>query len=355
MASTEDPSTPEPEADDPHALISWAVFLVVAVIVVGWIFIAALDVLVLIYLGGLFAVGLAPLVGELERRPILLGRRPSRGTAASIVFIVAGTALGGLLLAVVPTIATQAREFAAFAPHAVTQVQEWLMQRGLLHHALTMQDVLQSAPGGSDAVGVLFGTIFGMVGGLTGVVTIFILSFYFLVESQVIFLSFVRLFPRPRRLRVRQVAGEITDKVSAWLTGQLFLCGLIGVSTACVLAILGVPYFWVLAILAAAGELLPYVGPVLAAVPALAAASAVSWQLVAATAAFYVLQQQVENHVVIPRVMRSQLGLSSATVIIALMMGGTLLGMMGIILAVPTAAILQVLAQELIPGIDDRT
>lgn len=349
----------EPDVVDdelgPRGLITWGVAMVAVAIAIGWMVITTLDALVLIYLSALLAVGLAPVVGEIERRATLGGRRPSRSVATGIVFGTAGLVVVVAVIVVVPTILTQASEFALYAPQALEKLQQWLSSHGVLRRTITVQELLRNPPGVGDTVGVVFDTLLGLVGGITGVVTIVILSFYFLIEADTIFLTFVRFFPRPQRMYVRQVSGKIAGKVSAWLSGQLLLAAMIGFSTALVLAVMGVPYFWVLAILSGAGELLPYVGPPLAALPALLVAGGVSWQLAGAVAVFFIVQQQVENHVVIPRFMESQLGLSAATVIVALLLGGTLLGMIGIILAVPTAAILQVLAQELIPAMEERS
>jgi predicted PurR-regulated permease PerM len=104
----------------------------------------------------------------------------------------------------------------------------------------------------------------------------------------------------------------------------------------------------VLALLSAVGEMIPVVGPILSAIPAIAVASTVSMQKVLFVVIFFVLQQQLENHVLVPKIMSRQGRGQSVTVIVALLIGGSLLGIVGAILAVPTAAILQVVAAELI-------
>ena len=92
--------------------------------------------------------------------------------------------------------------------------------------------------------------------------------------------------------------------------------------------------------------MIPIVGPFLAAIPAIAVASTVSFQKVLLVIAFFVVQQQIENHVLVPKVMERQVGVSAVTVIVSLLIGGNLLGILGAILAVPTAAILQVVFTE---------
>jgi predicted PurR-regulated permease PerM len=112
---------------------------------------------------------------------------------------------------------------------------------------------------------------------------------------------------------------------------------------------MGVPYFYVLALISAVGEMIPMVGPILSAIPAILVAVTVSPGLAIGVAIFFIAQQQLENTVLVPKIMGRQVGLSAATVIIALAIGSALLGVVGAILSVPTAAIIQVLIQELAP------
>jgi predicted PurR-regulated permease PerM len=201
----------------------------------------------------------------------------------------------------------------------------------------------------------VFGAIAGVVGGIFGFVTILILTFYLLVESGELRASFLRLFPARRRARVDAASRAITVKVSAWLGGQLFLGLVIGSTSALGLWLIGVPYFYVLALISGVGELIPVVGPVLAAIPAIAVASSISLKTVLLVVAFFFVQQQFENHVLVPKVMSRQVGVSAVTVIIALLIGGKLLGILGAILAVPTAAILQVIFAEWTSRVDAGT
>ena len=135
--------------------------------------------------------------------------------------------------------------------------------------------------------------------------------------------------------------------MSAWLGGQLLLGGIIGLTSAVGLWLLGIPFFYVLALISGIGELIPVIGPILSAIPAIAVAATVSLNKVLLVIVFFVLQQQFENHVLVPKVMSRQVGVSAVTVIVALLIGAKLLGIVGAILAVPTAAILQVVFLEL--------
>lgn len=158
---------------------------------------------------------------------------------------------------------------------------------------------------------------------------------FLLVESDSLLAAFVRLFPRPDRPRVQDAALKISTKVSAWLSGQLILGGTIGLSAALGLYFLGVPYFYVLALLAAFGELVPVVGPIFSAVPAVLVALTVSPQTALFTLLFFLLQQQVENHLLVPKVMERQVGVSAVFVIVALLIGGSVLGIIGAVIRHP--------------------
>jgi predicted PurR-regulated permease PerM len=175
-----------------------------------------------------------------------------------------------------------------------------------------------------------------------------ILAFYLLVEGESLFAGFARLFPHSRRGEVTRAGREISSKVSAWMIGQLILAATIGISSAIGLYLLGVPYFYVLGVVSAVGELIPVVGPILSAIPAIAAALTVSPQTVLWVMIFFLVQQQAENHLLVPKIMQRQVGVSPVVVISALLIGGSLLGIVGAVLAIPTAAIVQVLAQALL-------
>jgi predicted PurR-regulated permease PerM len=334
----------------PRALIAWTVGLVVVTVVLCWALYLARSSLVLVYVSALLAMGLAPLVRAIERRGMLLPqgfRRPPRWLATLIVYLVLLGTAAAVVLVVFPPLVTQAREFAGQLPQLAEQAQQTLVRRGILSRPLTVEHLVQQAPAGTDAIGTLLGTFWGFIGGVVGLFTILILTFYFVLEAEDIFRAFVRLFPRRRRPRVRAVGQEIARKVSAWLSGQLMLAATIGIVSGVWLGLLGVPFFYVLALLAAVGELVPYVGPLLAAVPGVAVALTDSTQLAVIVAALYFAQQLLENYLLVPKIMERQVGISPVVVIVALLLGGSLLGVAGAILAVPTAAIVQVLVQEL--------
>ena len=185
------------------------------------------------------------------------------------------------------------------------------------------------------------------VGGIFAIITTLILTFYFLVDAENLRAAFLRLFPVERRARAEAATREVVTKVSAWLGGQLLMGGIIGVSAGLVLWLMGIPYFSVLALISGIGELIPVLGPILSSIPAVIIAATVSYKLALFVMLFFVIQQQFESHVLVPKIMSRQVGVSPVVVIASLLIGGEVLGILGAILAVPSAAVLQVVLGEL--------
>ena len=323
------------------AILVWCAFLV-------------RDVLLIIYVSGLLAIGFSPIVRLIERQKVLpIGtRRFPRWLAILVLYVVILGTLTGIGFMIIPPLADQGKQLWKTLPDMFNRGQDFLMAKGILTEHLSWQQVVARAPdgGGGEAVGTVLGAVVGVVGGLFGLFTILILTFYILVEADNLRDTLLQLFPARARRRVAGASRDITVKVSAWLGGQLLLGGIIGATSAVGLWLLGIPFFYVLALISGIGELIPVVGPVLAAIPAIAVASTVSLNEVLFVLVFFVVQQQFENHVLVPKVMERQVGVSPVTVIVALLIGGKLLGIVGAILAVPTAGILQVLVTEIVAG-----
>jgi predicted PurR-regulated permease PerM len=342
--------------DDSRALIRYALAGLALTVVLMWTAYLARDVLLIVYVAALVAIGLSPLVTAIERREgALTANRIPRWLAILSIYLVLVATLVGIGMLVIPPLVAQARDLWREFPDLLHRGQQFLIDRGVLTRELSVREAVEKAPGsGGDAFEAVLRGLWGVVGGIFGLVTILILAFYFLLDSDLIVNTFVRLFPRAERRRVADACRRVTTKVSAWLGGQLFLAGVIGASAALALWLMGVPYFYVLALIAAVGELIPIVGPLLAAIPAIAVAATVSWPLALGVTIFFLAQQQFENHVLVPKVMSRQIGVSAVVVIVSLMLGGALMGIVGAILAVPTAAILYVLLEEIAPDVVER-
>lgn len=331
-------------------LILWTLAMTALAVGIFWAAYLVRDILLLLYVSGLLAIGFSPIVRLIERQKVLpIGsRRFPRWLAILVLYlaIIGLLALIGML--VVPPLAEQGQQLWNAKDEMFYRAQEFLISKGLLREHLTLRQAVERAPGagGSEVGRTVLSAVVGVAGGIFGLLTILILTFYFLVEAGALRKFLMQLFPPRSRARVDIVARTITTKVSAWLGGQLLLAGIIGSTSALFLWAFDIPFFYVLALISAIGELIPVVGPILAAVPAIAVAATVSLNKVLLVIVFFVLQQQIENHVLVPKVMERQVGVSPVAVIVALLIGGKLLGIPGAILAVPTIAILQVLFME---------
>jgi predicted PurR-regulated permease PerM len=336
-------------SDSPRALIRYALGGAAFTFFLCWAIWEVRDALVLVYISALVAIGISPLVNAIERKRVSRQRVP-RWAAILVIYLCIIGAIVGVAMLVLPPVVMQARQLAMELPQLLHQGQQWLINHGLLTREISAQEAVQQTTSSSrapDTIGLVVNAVWGFVGGIFGLITILVLAFYLLVDSSGLVSVFVRLFPRENRAQVDDACRRVTSKVSAWLGGQLLLAAIIGGTAAIGLFLMGVPFLYVLALIAALGEMIPIVGPILSAIPAIAVALSVNPALAVGVIAFFFAQQQLENHILVPRIMQRQVGISAVFVIIALLIGASLLGVIGAILAVPTAAIVQVLFQEL--------
>jgi predicted PurR-regulated permease PerM len=342
---------PSLRADEVRSHIRWAISLFLLGVALLWCAFLARHALLLIYVSGLLAVGFSPIVRLIERQTLLpIGsKRFPRWLAILILYLVIVGAVFLVGFLIFPPLVHQAQSLWSQLPDMFERGQQFLIDKGILKEHLTLREAVERAPGRSgDAVGAVAGAVANVAGGIFGIVTILILTFYILIEADTLRSLLLRLFPRARRAQVAEASREVTVKVSAWLGGQLLLGTIIGATSAIGLWALGIPFFYVLALISGVGELIPVVGPVLSAIPAIAVAATISLEKVLFVVIFFIAQQQFENHVLVPKVMSRQVGVSAVTVIVALLIGGDLLGILGAILAVPTAAILQVVGEQIL-------
>jgi predicted PurR-regulated permease PerM len=342
-------SQTSPHNSDPRSVVRYACAATAVTIILLWALYIVRGPLLLIYVSALFATGLAPLVRVIERQRVVALSRKRLPRAAAIL-VIYGTVIGslaGLGAAVIPPLVRQSQEFWKRLPDYMDQAQQRLSSWGLISPDASFKDLLQQAPAGGDAVSVVITTLWGFVGGIFGVISILLLTFYMLVDSDRVFALFVRLFPRRDRNKVSEISELVAVKISAWLGGQMLLGLIIGTLSAIGFFFMGVPYFFVLAVIAGIGEMIPMVGPLLSAIPAVLVALTVSPGLALGVAGFCWALQLLENNVLVPKVMGETVGLSAVTVIASLIIGSELLGFVGALLAVPTTAIIQVLFEEL--------
>ncbi|MEP6695711.1 MAG: AI-2E family transporter [Pseudonocardiales bacterium] len=301
------------------------------------------SVLVLITIAAFLAIGLHPTVSRLER--LGMGRNLSVG----VVFLLVIGFFVGVGVAVVPPIVNQIGGLIDNAPEYLTN----LRSNGTFHSLDRRFDIVQHATQGVSALGTqAAGGVLGVgkvvLSGVFNTLTVLILTLYFVSAFDRIKDGGYRLVPRSRRARVALIGDEILGRVGGYVAGALGIALIAGLSTLIWAALLHVPYPLALALLVAVTDLIPLVGATIGAVMVTVVAFFVSWPVGVATLIFYVIYQQVENYLIYPRVMKRSVDVSPAAAIVAVLIGGALLGIVGALLAIPICAAVQLLMKEVV-------
>ncbi len=328
------------------ALAAIALGMAISNLVTIWIYIAF----------ALFAaLGLDPVVRRLERHGT---KRP---WAIAIVYFVFALAMVAILWLVVPTVVGQVAQFFRDLPGMITafqhtQVYEWLVAQfgdqapdllAELQTFLTNPGNIAAIGGGVLSIGVSIGTT------ISGLIIVIVLSLYFLATLPEMKLAFYRLVPARSRPLTAELTEEITDSVGGYLGGMVVLAFFNSMVTLLLYAVLGLPFPALMAVIAFSITIIPLVGTVLfwgiGSVVALIANPLAA--LIFALA--YLVYMQLEAYVLTPRVMNKAISVPGSLVVIGALVGGTLMGLLGALVAIPvTASILLIVKKVFIPKQD---
>lgn len=301
------------------------------------------DVLLLVFIAGVLAAGISPAV----RRVRILWRyqfrrQLSRGSAVMVVYLPLLVTVIVVGIVVVPHFIADTRELTQRLPGLIEQNILGPMER-----YVPVAPIREQLRNGVELPrSRVFAYMRNAAAAIASIFAVLFMVAYMLIDAERL-RNLLLLVYRPEvRGQRRRTLIRIGKRMSAWLSAQLLLCLIIGVATFVGLTLLRVPYALPLAIIAAVGELIPAIGPTVGAVPALIVALlSSSWQFWAVLI-FAVLLQKIENYFIVPRVMARKVSVSPLAVFIAFMIGGSLLGIMGAIMAIPVAAIVQVAFDE---------
>ena len=186
----------------------------------------------------------------------------------------------------------------------------------------------------------------GIGAAAVAVATLVILTAYFIVDGTRAFRWFISLWSPPHVDRLTATLSHAEERISRWIFGQLLLLLILATADLIVYGTIGVNYFFVLAVFAGAMNFIPVIGPLIGLVPAVIVAATQSATTLIIVLAFYGIYQQVDNSYITPRVMRATVDISPLAVVIALVIGAELAGILGAFVAVPTAALIEVLMRE---------
>jgi predicted PurR-regulated permease PerM len=336
-----------PDRPRPADLFRWGVFFSLGVVVTllvlqGLYSIRGILVQVLVAL--FITVSLEPAVHWLTER----GMR--RGLAVTLIFAVAFGALFAFLISVIPSLVSQGRQLIDDLPGYLAELQVRSRQfRGLndrFNLSNQLQGIIGSIPGriGTGVLGFtgrLFGALFSTL-------TVLVFTAYFMAGLPRLRNGLVWLFPAPRRPRVKQVVDLLVEKVGGYMIGNIIISIFAGVFSYVTFRLLGVPFATPLAVLVAVFDMIPMIGATLGAIVGVLVALLTSplWPTTVLVAAFFVAYQQLENYLIAPRVLKTTVNIGASAVLLAGLIGATLLGLVGALMAIPVAAALNVLLNE---------
>lgn len=195
-------------------------------------------------------------------------------------------------------------------------------------------------------VGNVFTVIADIFGGIAGFVVVLVLALYVVIEDSAIKKVFHRWVPMEYQEFATRLAWLLMERLGAWMRGQLLLCLIIGILYLIAFGALGVPYALLLAVLGGIFEFVPYIGPILSAIPAALIAFTVSPKLGLLTIGALIIVQQLENNLIVPKVMQRTVGLNPIVSILAFLIGAKLFGVVGAIVSIPVALATEVVIAE---------
>lgn len=306
------------------------------------------PILLLIAIALFFAIGLDPVVTWLQHR----GMR--RGFAVLATVSVVVLFFGGFLAVAVPPLVSQGTELVGDLPAYIERVERQNNFAKQLNQRFGITDKLQEFAGGSGG-GVPEPDTDEVVGvakvaftALASLLTVLVLSLYFLAAFPRMKRTAYRLVPRSRRARFSLLSDEILAQVGAYLLGNIATSFIAGLVAFVFFRLFGVPYPLPLAMLVAVMDMIPLVGATVAAVISSAVAFSVSVPVGISSVVYFTLYQQFENFFLIPRVMKRVVDVSPIATIVAVLVGASLLGIFGAVLAVPVAASIQMIGRQVL-------
>ncbi|MEU0572143.1 AI-2E family transporter [Nonomuraea sp. NPDC005983] len=311
----------------------------------------AKDVLVLIGLGLFIAIGLDPAANWLVRRGL------PRWASVSIIVVATLALIGGFLALAIPVVVSQVGQFVHEVPVYLREATSQNTFIGRLNTRFDLAHVIQKlGTGGNEIslVGGLLGAGKAVVGAAASTVIVLVLTVYFLADMPRIKGAAYRCIPNSRRPRAILIGDDILSKVGRFVLGNLITSAVAGVLTFIWLFLFNVPYALLLSLFVALMDLVPVVGSIIGGVVISLVALSVSLPVALATAGYVVAYRLFEDYVLVPRIMGTAVEVPGVVTLIAVTVGATLLGIVGALFAIPIAAALRLILQEVtFPRLDN--
>ncbi len=317
------------------------IFKVVLIGLAIWFLATISQVLIIVFVALVLAAAIDPWITRLERMGM------ARGWAMTIIFVSAMALLSLIVILFVPLVVDQLGKFTQAFPKLYERIFS-LYQNNQDSVALdTIQKGLQNLNSAlSDVTKGVFSSVFGFFGGLVSVISVLVLTFYLTLEEKGMKRIAVDLAPAKYRPYLIQLFNRVEDRLGDWLRGQIILGLIIGMLTLIGLLVFKVEFAVVLALIAGVTELIPIIGPFIGAIPAVIVAFSQDPVLALIVMGLYIVIQQLENNLIVPRVMSKATGLNPVIVIVSILVGGKVAGITGVILAVPTMIIITTFLED---------
>jgi len=334
-----------------------ATIFVVCVFLTFWLLYRLRVLLFLFFVAIVIGTAIRPAVEWLHRRGI------SRITGVIIIYILIASILIGFLAITLPLIADQATQFAQNVPqyymairHSLVISDNRLLQNIGWRIPSQLDLLLNRGPTAEQLIDQVAQTIVYanlVAKGILSTLAVFLLAYYWTQESTGIIRTLLRLFPPQRRKEIQQFFYLAETKIGGYIRGQGILCFLVGLAAFFAYSLIGLPFTLVLGIIAGVMEMIPIFGPGLGAIPALLVALSIDpgkaiWVVVATG-----VIQMTENIFLVPRVMKNSMGVNPIIVLLSLVAFGSVFGFPGALLALPLAAILQLIFNQVLAATQD--
>jgi len=305
------------------------------------------DILIILFISLVLSSALEPFVNWLQKRKI------PRGIGILLIYFILFAIAGFVVYLLIPPIIAETTELANRLPQIIDKVisgasalKEFSLEHGFLSN---IKDALSSFSSNfSGAAGGVFSTVTSIFGGIFNFILILVITFYMVVEENAMQKIVHSVAPAGHRAYVMQLVGRMQNKVGLWLRGQLILSLIIFTMIYIGLLILGVKYALILALIAGLIEFVPYLGPIMSAVPAVFLSFTQGGIMLAVSAAvLYYIVQLLENNIIVPKLMQRMVGLNPIVSIAVLLIGFQIAGIVGAVLSIPVATAASVLIQDL--------
>jgi len=300
------------------------ILIVLTAVLVLWLMVQISNILLAIFVALILTLGLNPLVDWLTEQKL------SRTLAVTLTYIFFLGLVVGLFALALPPMVSQVQKLVERLPLYVASIS-------LPGLATVSEQFLNTLVSGiSRGTGDVLKVTLTVFSNAFSVITILVLTFYFLLDYPNLKERFLALYSKDSQKRIVKLLNEIENKIGGWLRGEVFLMFVVGIGCFFGLTLLRIDYALPLAVIAGFLEIVPLIGPIVSFIPAAIVASAKSPLSVLLVALLYILIQQLESNFVVPKVMKKVIGFSPIVTLIAIMIGGKLFGVLGALLSLPT-------------------